>query len=81
NGLWVRYVVSGEIKTKVGMTYHDGPVNYQPGGVRDKGCGTRHHSNPPSQIDGSVSKQWSGQWPWQVALLLMGQSVQQCAGA
>lgn len=25
NGLWVRYVVSGEIKTKVGMTYHDGP--------------------------------------------------------
>lgn len=37
NGLWVRYVVSGEIKTKVGMTYHDGPVNFQPGGVRDKG--------------------------------------------
>lgn len=25
NGLWVRYVVSGEIKTKIGMTYHDGP--------------------------------------------------------
>ena len=25
NGLWVRYVVSGDIKTKVRMTYHDGP--------------------------------------------------------
>ena len=25
NGLWVRYVVSGDIKTNVGMTYHDGP--------------------------------------------------------
>ena len=25
SSLWVRYVVSGKIQTKVGMTYHDGP--------------------------------------------------------
>ena len=31
SGLWVRYVVSGEIKTKVGMTYDDGPYKIQPG--------------------------------------------------
>lgn len=37
NGLWVRYVVSGDIKTKVGMTYHDGPVKSYQGNAGDKG--------------------------------------------
>lgn len=83
SGLWVRYVVSGEIKTKVGMTYDDGPYKIQPGNDvgGHKGCGTRTYPTPPSQIERDFSKEWSGQWPWHVALLLMGQSVQQCSGA
>lgn len=81
SGLWVRYVVSGKIKTQVGMTYHDGPKRSYENNDGDKGCGTRKNASPPSQLHGPVSGQWSGQWPWQVALLLMGQSVQQCGGA
>lgn len=37
NGLWVRYVVSGDIKTKVGMTYHDGPSKSSQGDEGKKG--------------------------------------------
>ena len=37
NGLWVRYVVSGDVKTKVGMTYHDGPHKSYQGDEGEKG--------------------------------------------
>lgn len=81
NGLWVRYVVSGDIKTKVGMTYHDGPSKSSQGDEGKKGCGNLKYSVSPWESDGDLPKQWPGRWPWQVALLLMGQSVQQCGGA
>ena len=42
NGLWVRYAVSGKIKTKVGMTYHDGPVKSYQGDEGGKGMSVVH---------------------------------------
>ena len=124
NGLWVRYVVSGEIVTKVQMMYSEGPdMSYQ-GDEQIKGmwvnnysllslprerlcryyaqycilflliqrsitfsysregCGVQKANTtpPPRHSDGRLHNQRSEQWPWQVALLLMGQSIQQCGG-
>lgn len=42
SGLWVRYVVSGEIKTKVAMTYHDGPYKTHQGDEGEKGMTVVH---------------------------------------
>ncbi|KAK2562119.1 Neuropilin-1 [Acropora cervicornis] len=83
SSLWVRYVVSGNIQTKVGMAYHDGPdKEYKLENEKGyKGCGTREHATPHSHLGGDTSKQWSGQWPWHVSLSLIGQSMQQCSGA
>lgn len=37
NGLWVHYAVSGEVKTKLGMTYHDGPYKSYQGDEGERG--------------------------------------------
>lgn len=42
SGLWVRYVVSGEIKTKVAMMYHDGPYKTHQGDEGEKGMTVVH---------------------------------------